>query len=480
LTALAQDRSPEGVTIFRRKPRWILLLPLTGLLLIIAATGYVFWQLRPAADGWNADNLVGSMTRLMLSKSPEMQSIRDHMATAYVDLDEQKKLARAEGIPLSASDILLRHVPDDRNAAVPSRKLWEALQAKPLPDGIKTILDKGPVSDADARTLTSFFNTRPELLPVVASIAARPVFSLNRTWTPEEIANVGFEPLTALRAAARLLRARAFLFTREGHYADAMAVNRQALKLAAFAFSEEGLIPWLIGRATEAVALQSIQSTLVRAGTAGGVPEMVKQAIQSLPPLPSVAELIRFEALDGYIRAPKDKIRSAAPGPPEVIPAPRGKNPFSHGRLEAAGLAEYLRQMRLTLAAVRSPDPMRSAPMQEMIRILSGQIPPTPASLYADILVPRVSRVLRRAAESQARRNITLAAAEALTHKARTGSFPASLPSEWRPGPLRPAVEYNHAADGFTLSATIREKDFADGFEENKPDTEFRFAYPTR
>lgn len=461
---------------FRRKPRWVLLLPLTGFLLFAGAAAWTAWQFRPAADGWDHDDAAASVVRVMMSDSPGMQAIRASMANAYVDLEEQKRLARAEGLPLSA-DVTLHHVPDARNAAIPAGKLAAALEQKPIPDEVKAILDRGPASDADAPALAGFLKERSDLLPMVDAIVALPEFSLNRTWTPEEIQDFTYERVAALRQGARLLRAQSFLRTRAGDGADALAANRKALKLAALASSENGLLPMLIGRAAEATALNAVQFTLEHMGTSEGVAAATVTALRAMPPPANVADAIRFEFLDGWSRLPKDKLPAYPPGKPPVIPAPRGKNPLSDGRLEAASLAELLRQSRLTLAAVKSPDPMRSAPMQEMKRTWSGKEPPVPQSLYADKLVPRISCVLRKSAETQARRDVTLAAAEVLAHRARTGAWPDRLPSPLPTGPLRPAVQYQRTADGFAVSAVVRQKDFADGYPEDTPDTTVRFAY---
>jgi hypothetical protein len=466
--------------LFRRKPRWSELLSVTISVLSVILAVWVMWQLRPAADGWDPNNMPGSICRVVLSDSPRMQAIRDAMANAYVDLEEQKRLARSEGLPLSAADVTVRRVSDERNAALPAGKLVEALREKPIPDDVKAVLDRAPASDADARVLAEFLKARPDLLPMVDAILARSDFSLNRTWTPDEIHNFTYERIAVLREGARLLRAQSFLLARSGDNAGAMAANRKALKLAAFSSSEDGLLAMLIGRATEATALQAMQFTLARRGASRGVAASAVQALRAMPAPASAVEAIRFECLDGYSRLPKDKLLTYPPGEPPVIPAPKGRNALSHGRLEAAALAEYLRQMRLAVAAVKAPDPMHSAATQELGRILSGEAPQVPQSLYADMLVPRVSRVLRKAAESQALRDVTLAAAEVLAHKARTGAFPAKLPSPGPTGPLRPAVHYTQSEDGFTVSATVRRQDFEDGYPEDTPDTTFRFEFPAK
>jgi hypothetical protein len=466
--------------LLRRRARAILLLPLTAFLLAAGALGWVLWQLRPAADGWDATNAPASTVRLVFSSSPRMQAIRDSLANAYVDLEAQKKLARAVGLPLSTDDVELRHVPDTRNAALPARKLQAALQARPIPGAIKAVLDNGPASSADARVLTAFLKARPELLSMVAAVTARPDFALNRTWTIKDVENANYGPLAAMREAAGVLRARAFILGQNGRYAEALSVDRQSLRLAALASSENGILAWLIGRATEATALNGIQSTLARGGASGDVALSAVRAVRAMPPMPSVANALRFEFLDGWLRLPKDSLLTFRPGAPPVIPAPRGKNPLSKGRLEAAALAEYLREMRLTLAVAESSDAMRSAPMRKLNDTAIGRVPPTPQSLYAEVLVPRISRLLRRAAESQARRNITLGAAEILAQKARTGSFPATVPAMDRGSARHSPLTYRRTPDGFALSATIREKDFADGLGTDKADTVLRFDYPAR
>lgn len=461
----------------RRKPRWALLLPAAGFLLLAGGAAWTAWQLRPAADGWDPNNAPASVVRVMMSDSPRMQAIRTSMESAYVDLEEHKRLARAEGLPFSAADVILRPVPDARNAAIPAGKLSDALKEKPIPEDVAAVLGREPRSDADARILANFLKKRPDLLPMVDAIVARPDFSLNRSWTPENIEHVIYDRLAALREGARLLRARSFLLTRDGDVTDAMAANRKALKLAALASSEHGMIPMLIGRATEATALQAMQFTLSRSGASRDAASAAVEALRVMPPPASVADTVRFEFLEGWSRMPKDELLTYPAAEPPVIPVRAGRNALSQGRLQAAGLAEYIRQMRLTLAAVKSPDPMRSTPMLELNRIWGGEEPPLPQSLYADKMVPRISRVLRKSAETQALRDVTLAAAEALAHKARTGAFPDGLPSPTPAGPLRPAVQYTRSEAGFTVSATVRQIDFADGYPEDTPDTTLRFAY---
>ena len=436
---------------------------------------------------------VGYLRFIETSPSTEAEAARREIAAGPAALAHERTEARKEGIAVFAAQLNLPLPPDDRNAALPYLKLSQRLHDRSL---------EAPPPSATHDLVQKSQNDSQEIAALLRQATDRPqcVFPPDRTGASDETrfplrSPTGwFEQRLSLRRWGSVLENEAVLQAKQGRYAEAVATDARAYRVAEHAASDPTLFSLMVAEGIDAAATVGMQEILTRAGPNAALDAQVGRAVADKAPRLSLRHALSGEVAS--VDASFSRLRRVGPGTLVSIlsfggsaprPAEAGFTPeeshFYSDLLDAAE-AEVIQQMRPVVRAPDLPDGAVEAAAEALAR--RERPPPT------DNLVHEVARAMSplpyvlmnvRPARVAASHSITRAAAAVLAARAKTGAYPAALPGRF-PDPYDPARQLGYRREGvggFVVYCVGPDGKY-DGAEPVDPrafyETGFRFRYP--
>ena len=294
-----------------------------------------------------------------------------------------------------------------------------------------------------------------------------------------------FPELAGMREDARELETESFLLARQGKYSDAITNQALGFRVAQQAAADPTLINYLVGVAIDAITLAGMRNILYEAGPNADIDNRVRQAITTNAPALSLKyalageTVISLTIIDQLRKADPSQLAEAftpnASAKVEVQPLTPDQSQFVSNLLSAWG-ARYLSEMLPLISAADSPGAARRA-------VFTAQAASEPAndpvSTLDSIVMPNFSGSSDKADLLVAQAQVTMAAAAILAGKAKTGVFPAVLPSDF-PDPFSgKPLGYRREGPGFVVYSVGPGGTFDGGHVGDKPPAnQATFGYP--
>jgi hypothetical protein len=173
-------------------------------------------------------------------------------------LDREKARLRAEGVPTTLAEVVLRVPPGKPNAAEVYQKAFGLRQ---IPKGSK-LLDERRPEDARWRSeMRALLAKNTACLNLIEQASRIPdcAFPVNWAGGPEKAT---MPHLARFREATRLLGARAVLLARDGKADEALAQCETVLRMADHAHGDPAFIATLVAWAIRAIDVDVAESVL--------------------------------------------------------------------------------------------------------------------------------------------------------------------------------------------------------------------------
>ena len=436
---------------------------------------------------------VGFLRFIETSPSPQAQSARREIAAGPAALAHARAEAQKEGIAVFAAQLNPALPPDDRNAAPLYLKLAQRVHDRSL--------EAPPLSAARDPVQKNLDDSR-EIVALLRQATDRPqcVFPPD---TPDDTDDtrfhlsspIWFQQRIALRRWGHELEGEAVLQAKQSRYAEAVATDARAYRVAEHAASDPTLFSLLVAEDIDAAVTGGMQEILTLAGPNAAVDAQVGRAVTDKAPRLSLRHALSGQVAS--VDASFSLLRRDGPGTlvglfsmqwsaPRLVEkgfTPEEKH-FYSDLLDAAE-AEVIQQMRPVVRAPDLPDGAAEAAVEAPAR----RVPPPPT----DDLVHEVARHMSplpyvlvnvRPARAAASHSITRAAAAVLAARAKTGAYPATLPGRF-PDPYDPArqIGYRREGAGGFVVYSVGPGGKYDGAEPVDPralyQAGFRFRYPS-
>ena len=426
------------------------------------------------------------------------RAIRAFIAAGPANLAREQAAAKAAGISLDPKQLQQPLPPPSQNAALDYVRLTKLLHDKPLhlpkyAEGMDAYHSYTPTQIAAARNILA---ERQDVMTLVHQAADKPKCVFVRDWN--QGIDVKFPELQTIRVYARLIKTESYLLARDGHYQEAVSNQARGFRVAEHAASDHVLLGYLVGNASEAIALTGMQSIMASAGPNASTARDVQQAISLSRPHLSLQGALRnapaaMEPIFPQLhRGQGQRVAwfSAAvegmthgkdiPAPPPGKPASPTEQKMLSDMIDDQQ-AVYLADVRRFIAVLNTSEPARRStlasmsdpPAEEMEggeRTLSYLLLPDTQKLDLDDDDNRI----------HAREAVTQAAAAVLAERAKAGAYPDSLPSGFTdPYTGHPLQYRREGANGFVVYSVGPTGRFDGGQPGQKaPGTEALFRYP--
>lgn len=400
------------------------------------------------------------------------------------DLAVQRAAARREAVLLTPKELQAPLPPPDRNAALLYSRLTRLLQKKPLDP--KTDRIRGSLgvrvahSPEEVARVRRLLIERQDVMELVQAAAARPECVFRRHW--ERGFLMQFPEYRTMREAARLLTARSYFQAQGGHYAEAVASETLALRLAQHPTGDPCAIGQLVGIACNAIALAGMENILCTAGPNAPVDEAVYHAVADHRLRLQLRRALEGEitiystsmqglrqsegAANGNLRPtgrPGDPGSAAVP--PDLAKTAQGLPPAGRqiwAHCLDAGEADYLSLMRSLIAASGEPY-VRSRALVRRLRELNSDTAGNPVLQLASPAAV-LGDMLTHSTHVRAQEEALKTSAEVLAYAARHGAFPDRLEQAISRPPLDPfgshPLQYRREANGFVIYSVGPDGDF--------------------
>lgn len=300
-----------------------------------------------------------------------------------------------------------------------------------------------------------------------------------------------------MRPGVRLLTAESYLLARDGHYAQAVVNQAEGFRVAGHAASDHILIGYLVGNSSEAITLSGMQSILTLAGPNAAVDADVRRAVAGSCPQLFLRETLRAEPATMapvFIQLHRGQgqgiawLSSAMSGLSDggKMPVVRSRNaPVSAAEQKIVSdaidsqQASYLVDMRHLIAGMDGPEADRRSAIEFVMNPSAEDVKGGIRTL-SFTLMPDVLKLDDDEKRIHAREAVTLAAAALLSAKAKTGTYPDTLPSgSSDPYTGKPLQYRREGAGGFVVYSVGPTGRFDGGRPGQKvPATESLFRYP--
>jgi hypothetical protein len=383
--------------------------------------------------------------------------VRRFIAAGPTDLAREQAAARREGVPLDPRQLQAPLPAADQNAAPLYDRLTRLFHDKPL--RLPTSAEKGlsstrpcpPAEIAEARRALA---SRPEVMALVHQAADRPRCVFAHDWSTVMLTDAPMPEYQTMRHAVRLLQTESYLLAAQGRYAEAITDQTRGFRIAAQAASGPGGLPYLVAVSCQLITLTGLQSILTLAGPdaaacrqvqqavrAPGVPPSLRAALAAEPALmePLVQELHKRQRLGitgvTSVLQEMSSGKSAHLTPPPVSKGPDTLDSLDDPQAASAFIdaeqAEYLAEMRRLAAVADHPGAERRTLFASAATESHPDDPQSYRRIVALLFLPSVDKMGENDLRVRARQAILLAAATALSEKAKTGAYPDTLPQEF-------------------------------------------------
>lgn len=211
--------------------------------------------------------------------------------SAARDLPQQRKLARAAGLPMATRDVARKRIPDADNAWI---EIEKALQDKSLAQ--RSAMSRLQLDASGRARLRAFFAAADPALARIERACARPGFQVHRNW------DVNLEELripegAALKSLAQLFSLRAVQRAEQGNRAGTLSDLRLAAKFDEFARKDPFIISELVGTAIRNIQAKAVEQCMTLN------PGITSDLMQVLPKPRTVEDIARMLATESLFFA---------------------------------------------------------------------------------------------------------------------------------------------------------------------------------
>ena len=407
---------------------------LAGLGLLTAAA-----QARPPRPDFV--NLPAYVRALDQSRDPQAVAIRQEIADGPAALARERAAATATGIPLTPEQSTRPMPPPDQNAAPLYQQLTDLRRQKPL----KLPMYAQPLGYGDAYTpeqiaaVQQVVDSRRDVFDLLQQAADRPQCLFPSSKSSVDNGSANFAAFAGLRENARELDTEGFLLARQGRFADAVTDAARGLHLAEQTAQQPTILSLLVAFAMDAIALGGMKNILYLAGPNAAVDAQVQQAVaQHRPPL-SLHDALAGDvpiALANLDLVRQDEARGLAEllttqdSPPKPVSLSPADKRFADDVVDAAE-AKYLHVMRSLVAAGDLPPLARRAAFAQIAQAQGAAGSDDPVSAVSGLILSVSAQLNDHDDRRLAQEEVIIAGAAVLAQKARTGTFPESLPGDF-------------------------------------------------
>jgi hypothetical protein len=402
-------------------------------------------------------NLPAYITALNASTDPQAVAIRLEIADGPAALARERAAAQAAGIPLDAAQLQRPLPPADQNAAPLFQQLDALRSKKPLnlPHYAQPLSNRYIYTPAQIATVQQIVDSRRDVFDLLHQAANKPQCVFVRNWSLG--AALLFPEIASLRENARELNTESYLLAAQGRYSEAITTQALGFRVAQAAASDPTLINYLVAVAIDEITLSGMDHILYQWGSNADVDTLVQQTISSDDlslslkyPLGGEVALM-LTTLEPLRRSNAAQFSTAfTPGPAQSQSITTDGQLFV-GDLISAEEARFISEMLPIIAVANGPSRARHA------IFAAAQTSPVktldPVTMLDGILMPlNFLQIENKDEQIHALEQVTMAAAAILAVKARTGTFPSTLPGNFMDSFSNKPLGYRREGDdGFVV-----------------------------
>jgi len=289
-----------------------------------------------------------------------------------------------------------------------------------------------------------------------------------------------------LRSAARSLCTKSTLLALKGKYADAINLQRTGLLLVRHCEQQPGELAYMVSLAIQSVIDDELSEILCSSPPSEQNSQAVEQIASSGLALCSFKSAVQQEPAlqhEDFLRICRDMNTGPVTDQQKGIYTEADKG-FITGLYDAVAAREYGNATE-ALQSFNDPRPLREKVYMKFhnasdsFGMTFGGNEPDPITIFADSL--DFEQLARKDDKLAARTAVLIAGAQVLAIKAKTGSYPATLPAgSVDPFTGKPLV-YSQTATGFVLFSVGPPPDLPSLFDWFFPpakDRRIQFTYP--
>jgi hypothetical protein len=348
-----------------------------------------------------------------------------------LDLDTERRAARAAGLPVTPADMPLPRYPPGQDAA-PN---WKALGSLPEAAGdsptwaaIDAASVHGVPSPSSNPDLFRFVAEQRHTLGLLHAAASKPGRTVTRAWGPDP----EFSNFLQARQGSKMLRLESLAIARQGHPVEAIRNQAVGFRIADQVAQDPVIISYLVAVAVENIAMAGM-ADIARENPTPAVAAAIRSSIATGAPNYDFVRDVKGETLwtlDSIHRINSlADIRaminpSATASPSKLESRPSG---FMRYAVQEPAEAIYLRYAARFLRAAELPRGRREAAMEAVTNEASRAARRGPAYLIASLCLPTNSRTYFTDDRVRAQRAVLLAGADVLAYRAAHGRYPRTL-----------------------------------------------------
>ena len=434
---------------------------------------------------------------LITRQQIQSAAVRRQIADGPANLAREEAAARREGIPLTAQELQRPLPPPSENAAPLYVKLTALLREKPLglPKYAESIDAFHSYTPAQIAAVRRTLAARQDVMTLVHQAADKPQCVFVRDWNKG--LDLTFLEYPPMRYAARLLKTESYLLAEDGQYQAAIRNQSRGFRIARHAASDSVILSYLVGNSCELITLSGMQSILAQAGPNAALSRQVQQSIRlDFVPLslhePFANEAAAMSVVFQQLHAGQHQglawlntsLQNLTSGK-DIDAAPNHAGPpvsAAEQKIVSNAIdsqqANYLADVRRITAAVSLPIKERRAAYAALLDPSSPSAK-NGARTLSFILLPDCQNLDNDVVRLKTREVMTLAAAAVLAAKAQTGTFPATLLSQFTDPFMDKPLIYRREGAGFVVYSVGPASTFRGGKPGGTiPLGESAFRYP--
>ncbi len=412
------------------------------------------------------------------------------------ELTKELEAWKAQGLPLSMSEVIPKPVPDSENAAPIYLSVFHvSFDPNSGPAGVNT----GKLADIsqEEENLIEDYRRgrdRPKHVAKVRAILERPevketLQTLKRaSQRPKAVFPVKWElglaavlpHMAQFRDATRMLAAQALLLAEDGQMADALDWCLVGLRMADHAAMEPSMIAQLVSIAMRNITLEAVEEIISDKNVPAAASRALQEHLRGIDLYKTHSDAMVMETLVGrsvfaQFRTNPVLLYETLIGEKTEHLRKLRRSYFNWlaGPLRGLDEATYLRIMRQQVEASRMPG-MEAKPVSDA---LDRQLRQTPLAMLTKILTPVFSGQAYHRGMSLARIDLGRIALALKAYKAQHGQYPQTLAQlqqtlTWQlPKDVFTGEDfvYKREGDGFVIYSLGPDLDDDQGTEAEKP-----------
>lgn len=379
-------------------------------------------------------------------------------------LDQERRLARQEGLPLTPDD--LRRKPpltSAENAAIEYKVLFPQFDLKSQENTAVSNCRLGRPKPGDEMMAAAILQRLRAPLAALIAATKKPHCDFDKDYS--QGADVRFSELAQAKQAAKLLSLQARAEAERGQPDRAIDTLAATQRLARHVAEEPAVIAYLVDISIESIVHQQFAYVLQRAARNDAALRHAQTVVDGFGPLPNIRYALGGEIVMGQVEIPRirtwDDLQaySNAVAGDHVDHGLHLRIPIPQS-VRDAFLSRHIMLYRNMLARFPKSNDWRA--IGEVMRQVDREVEAdhSLANTMNQIFAPYPAT-----AEADGRlemvRNLTLTSISLLRERLRTGSFPPTLPDygKFTLDPFNPGkrLGYRHEAGGITIYSVNRD-----------------------